>query len=377
MTPFSVVAPQRILFGRGEARKAAEVAASLGRRVVLVQGRDNERTDWLRHDLAARDLGPVTLSCPREPTLEMVAQALDLARGADVIVACGGGAVIDFGKALAGLLPQPGPPLDYLEIVGTGRRFEAEPLPFVAIATTSGTGAEATKNAVIDVPLHRRKVSLRDDRMMARVAIVDPALTDGCPHGVTLASGLDALTQCIEPYLTHRANAFTDALAAAAIPRGIAALRRLMDGEEVEARDQMAWVSLAGGLCLANAGLGAVHGFAGVIGGLSGAAHGAICGTLLPHVLRANAAALAEGSESAARIARVRAWLAAAFGNADGIDALEAWSHAAGLPRLSALGVRVEDHPAIVEGAQGASSMKANPVALLPETLHDILRAAG
>lgn len=377
MTPFSVVAPPRILFGRGEAGKAAEAAAALGRRALLVRGRDTERSGWLDRDLAARELGPLTLSCPREPTLEMIEQALDLARGADIVVACGGGAAIDFGKALAAILPQPGPVRDYLEIVGTGRKLERTPLPFIALPTTSGTGAEATKNAVVDVTGECRKVSLRDDRMMARVAIVDPALTEGCPHAVTLASGLDALTQVIEPYLSHRANAFTDALAAAAIPRGIAALRRLMDGEDAEARDQMAWVSLAGGLCLANAGLGAVHGFAGVIGGLTGAAHGAICGALLPHVLRANASALAEGSEAAARIARVRAWLAAAFGNADGIDALEAWSHAAGLPRLSALGLRAEDHGTIVEGAQGASSMKANPVALLPETLEGILRAAG
>ena len=213
--------------------------------------------------------------------------------------------------------------------------------------------------------------------MLARVAIVDPALTDGCPWDVTLASGLDALTQVIEPYLSTRANPATDALARAAIPLGAAALVRLMTGEDGQARDAMAWVSLAGGIALANAGLGAVHALAGVIGGMTGAAHGAICGTLLPFVLQANARALPPGHPTAPRFAEVEAMLSAAFGPGLGSMALHKWSRKAGLPGLRALGLRPDDHASIAVAAVNASSMKGNPVALNQADLCAVLAAAS
>lgn len=359
---FAVLQPPRILFGRGQAAQAVPAVAAMGRRAFLVHGRDISRAAWLAHGLRCEGLVVVTFACDREPTLPMLEAAVAAAWGADVVVGIGGGAAIDLGKAVAALAPAPGGALDHLEVVGRGLPLVADPLPFVALPTTAGTGAEVTKNAVIDVPDHRRKVSLRDDRMIARLAIVDPGLTDFCPRGVTLASGLDALVQVIEPYLCTRANAYTDALCRPAIPQAVAALRRLMQGDDAGARDAIAWVSLCGGLALANAGLGAVHGLAGVIGGMTGAAHGAICGALLPHVLRANAAA--------PRMAEVLA----ALGD---LDAFEAWMHDAGLPRLSALGVRAVDHAAIAEAALAASSMKANPVPLSTEDLTAILRAAG
>ncbi len=304
-----------------------------------------------------------------------------LARGRafapDCVIGLGGGAVLDLAKALAALIPAPGDAMDHLEVVGHGLPLVAAPLPFIAMPTTSGTGAEATKNAVIDVPEYRRKVSLRDDQMMARVAIVDPALTDGCPWPVTLASGLDALTQVIEPYVCTRANPTTDALARPAIAAGIAALMRLADTDDTTARDQMAWVSFAGGVCLANAGLGAVHGLAGVIGGMTGAAHGAICGTLLPFVLQANRHAVSAESPAGARLAEVDALLAAAFGTgASGALALHHWSRAQGLPGLHALGLRAQDHAAVAQASLGASSMRANPVALSAGVLTAILHAA-
>jgi alcohol dehydrogenase class IV len=359
---FSILQPGKILFGRGQAAEAAGIAASFGRGVALVHGRDAGRAEWLRQDLRQAGMAVRAISCGQEPTLAMLEAAVEAARGVDLVISLGGGAAVDLGKAVAALVPAPGGAMDHLEVVGKGLPLSAPPLPFVAVPTTAGTGAEVTKNAVIDVPAHRRKVSLRDDRMIARVAIVDPALTDNAPRGVTLVSGLDALVQVVEPWLCTRANAYTDSLCRPAMAEGIAALRALMAGEDPKARDAMAWVSLCGGLALANSGLGAVHGLAGVIGGMTGAAHGAICGALLPHILRANAAA--------PRMAEVLRALGP-------VDALEDWIHGAGLPRLSALGLNPADHRAVAEAALSASSMKANPVPLDARDLEAILGAAG
>jgi alcohol dehydrogenase class IV len=371
--PFTILQPKRIRFGRGQVQAAVPEIAALGQRIFLVHGRDGSRAEWLAQALKAEGVGVHPHACASEPTLPMLEDALAAARGAACVVSLGGGATIDLGKAVAALLPATGTPLDYLEVIGRGQRIEADPLPFVAIPTTAGTGAEVTKNAVIDVPDHRRKVSLRDDRMIADVAIIDPALTDRCPRGVTLASGLDAVTQVIEPYLCTRANPYTDALCRAAIPQGLAALRRLMEAEDAGARDDMAWVSLSGGLALANSGLGAVHGLAGVIGGMTGAAHGAVCGTLLPHVLRANRAAVADAS----RFVEVVRWISAVFATGDAVDSLERWMHEAGLPRLSAQGLHARDHQAVAEAAAVSSSMKANPAPLSAADLVAVLTAAG
>lgn len=376
--PFAIRQPRRIRFGRGEAAAAVAEIAAIGRRLLVVHGRDPARADWLIRALAGQGVAVVGHSCPAEPDLPMLEAALAAARAARVegVVSLGGGAAIDLGKAVAALTPAPGDPLDHLEVVGRGRPLAADPLPFVAIPTTAGTGAEVTANAVIGVPEHRRKVSLRDDRMIAALAVVDPALTDHCPHAVTLAAGLDAITQLIEPYLCTRANPYTDALCRAAIPGALAALRRLMAAEDEASRDRLAWASLAGGLALANAGLGAVHGLAGVIGGMTGAAHGAICGALLPHVLRANRAALAPDSPQLARFDEVAGWLAASFGGPDGAAALEAWMYGAGLPRLSRLGLAPADHAAVAAAAAQSSSMRANPAPLGPAALVAILQGA-
>jgi alcohol dehydrogenase class IV len=251
----------------------------------------------------------------------------------------------------------------------------------VALPTTAGTGAEVTRNAVISVKEHARKVSLRDARMLPRLAIVDPALTDGCPRAITLASGLDAITQVIEPYVCTRANPLTDALCRDASPRGLSALIRLMQAEDAHARDEIAWVSLCGGLALANAGLGAVHGLAGPLGGLTGAAHGAICGVLLPHVLIANRAAVTDPA-LAARLDEVGRWIAAAFDRTDGALApaaahLADWGRASGLPGLTALGVDAAAMAAAAEAAATSSSMKANPASLSAEVLLSVMRAAA
>jgi alcohol dehydrogenase class IV len=376
LTPFAVTAPARILFGRGEAQKAPGLIRAFGPRGLVVHGSNGRRAAWLTDALGP---GTLAIACKGEPTLSDLMTALGPAQDwrPDWVAAIGGGAALDLGKALAALVPAPDDPLEHLELVGKGRPLVANPLPFIALPTTAGTGAEATRNAVIGVVEHGRKVSLRDDRMVARLAIVDPALTDLCPHAVTLASGLDAVTQVIEPYVSIKATPYTDALARPAIATGLQALRALMAGENPEARDRMAWVSLCGGLALSNAGLGAVHGLAGVIGGMTGAAHGAICGTLLGPVLAANRAAAAGPARN--RLDDVCSVLAETLGcdAAKAPQVLQDWARAEGLPGLFAMGVTPALHAEIVRASLSASSMKGNPVILSEEALTAVLDSAA
>lgn len=364
----------RMIFGRGTAGQAAGEVVKFGQRVLLVHGASIVRSAWLRQDLVGKMAEVTGFCCPREPDLELLDAAVTVARNSrvEVVVAIGGGAVIDLGKAVAALSVVSGAPLDYLEVVGNGRKLERQPLPFVAIPTTSGTGAEVTKNAVIGVPSHCRKVSLRDSRMLADLALIDPGLTDSSPRAVTLASGLDAITQVIEPYICTRASPMTDALCRDAIPRGLKALARLMVQEDKASRDDMAVVSLFGGMALANSGLGAVHGLAGVIGGMAPAPHGAICGALLPHVLAVN------GSEPSAASERIREVQNLICDTLDltSPSGFDGWIRAQGLPGLSAMGIAESDYHSISEAACMSSSMAANPRDLSCVDLCKVLRAA-
>ncbi|WP_142503130.1 iron-containing alcohol dehydrogenase [Klebsiella sp. 2680] len=379
LTTFNLLTPGNIRFGRGLACSAASWLAGRSAQILLVHGASLQRAQPLLDELHTCQLNVTTLAIAHEPCLQDIEQGVRLARekGIGAVVSLGGGAVIDAGKAIAALVPVQGPAIDYLEVVGNGRELEADPLPFVAIPTTAGTGAEVTKNAVINVPGQQRKVSLRDDRMLPDLAIVDPSLTDNAPRAVTLASGLDALTQVIEPWLCARANPFTDALCRDAIPRGIKALRTLMEKECPDSRDEMAWVSLCGGLALANAGLGAIHGLAGPLGGLSHAAHGALCGSLLPFGLALNEAQISD-EKVRQRFADVRQWLAAGLGvEPDSAwQSLREWSQRAGLGNLRKLGVPHEALEPAALAACGSSSMKANPVMLTSEQLLEMLEAA-
>ncbi|WP_306152862.1 iron-containing alcohol dehydrogenase [Roseovarius sp. MMSF_3281] len=377
---FSFQTAGEIRFGRGVAAEAIPRALGFGARVLLVHGATVARAGWLSEALQAAGAEVAGFACGREPDVALIEAGVKAARdhGAQVVVSLGGGAVIDAGKAIAGLVPATRPMLDHLEVVGQGLPLEADPLPFIALPSTAGTGAEVTKNAVIGVPEAGRKVSLRNARMLPDLALVDPGLTDGLPRSVTLASGLDAVTQVIEPYVSSKANRMTDALCRAAIAPGLRALRRLLDeGEDKAARDDLAWCSLSGGLALANAGLGAVHGLAGPIGGVSPAPHGAVCGRLLPFVLEENAQR-AEG-ETAARLGEVRGWIAEALGGEpdEAPATLEAWARAAGLPGLQAMGLEPAQFEGVAEAAVGSSSMKGNPVALDVACLQGILQRAG
>jgi hypothetical protein len=292
LAAFYFATATEIRFGRGEGRRAVLDLAGLGQRVLLVHGASAARADWLRDALIAQGCAVASYAVAAEPDVAMVAVGLETARAASAqaVIAIGGGAVIDAGKAIAALVPATRPMQDHLEVIGQGLPLDEKPLPFAALPTTAGTGAEVTRNAVIAVPDALRKVSLRDARMLPCLAVIDPSLTDDCTRAVTLASGLDAITQVIEPYLCSRANPMTDALCFPVITSGLRALMTLMEREDTDARDAMAWTSLCGGLALANSGLGVVHGLAGPLGGLSGASHGAICGALLPHGLAMNAA---------------------------------------------------------------------------------------
>lgn len=349
-------------------------------RVLLVRGRSVAWIDALRNELRALGVDVVEVFSSGEPTVQALDVGLKAGRKlrADAVLAVGGGAVIDLGKAIAALLPGGGAVMDHLEGVGGAQPLTAAPLPMIAIPTTSGTGAEVTKNAVITVPEAGRKVSLRDPRMLPDIALVDPALTDHTPRAQTLASGLDALTQVIEPYVSRRANPLTDALCRAAIPKGAQALARLAEAECTEARDDMAFVSLAGGLALANAGLGAVHGLAGVLGGRLGAPHGLICGRLLGPVMVANASAIEDAGGALDRFQEVAGWVAQGFDQApDGIfvrlpDLLDDWQ----VQRLSHWRTPQTDLAQIAEEAAGASSMKANPCVLPASDLVRIIQQA-
>ncbi len=379
---FSFTSPQTIYFGRGQSAQTAGLAAGFGPSVLLVRGSSAPRAKWLVEALKNESLIVASLGCTGEPSLPALQMALDTLRGSppDVIVALGGGSVIDFAKALAALICCEGAPENYLEVVGTGRALDHAPVPMIALPTTAGTGAEVTRNAVISIPDLGLKVSLRDARMVPKIAIVDSGLMQGAPKKITLAAGLDALTQVIEPYLSVKANPMSDALCAAAIPVGMQALRSVVENDAPEAWDQMAWVSTCGGLALANAGLGAVHGFAGVIGGRTDAPHGEICGALLPTVLLSHINHAEPQTELHTRLHWVLDLLDSEFGGGragGGIAALAQWSTQHGLRGLAELGLKEEDHPAVAEASSRASSMKGNPFALSQADLIDILRAAS
>ncbi|UOA34201.1 Long-chain-alcohol dehydrogenase 1 (plasmid) [Sulfitobacter sp. DSM 110093] len=374
LAPFGFATAGHIRFGRGVAAEAVTAAGRYGRQVLLLRGSSVAWVDDLARALTATGCNVTQVRRSGEPSVEDVRAAVLAGRGADVVLGVGGGAVIDLAKAAAALIPSDCDVMEHLEVVGAGKPLKADPLPMIAIPTTSGTGAEVTKNAVISVPESARKVSLRDDRMLPRLALVDPALTDGAPRGVTLGSGLDALVQVIEPYLSSKANPLSDALCRAAIPQGIAALKRLAAGEDPVARDAMAYISLSGGLALANAGLGAVHGLAGVIGGQFGAPHGVICGRLLGPVLAANSDMLG----SSARFSEVQTWLAEGFdlpetGTFNALaDLLDEWE----VDRLNRWISQDADLSKTAREAATSSSMRANPCDLSQDVLEACIRAA-
>jgi len=383
VSPFEFATATEIVFGRGSSDGLASRVAPLGRCALVVTGSDSSRSA-VGERLSRAGIRCAAFRITREPTTDDVGAGLAVAReaGADVMVAVGGGSVLDGAKAIAALLANGGEPLDYLEVIGAGRRIEKPSVPLVAVPTTSGTGSEVTRNAVLASPEHRVKVSLRSVRMLPRLALLDPVLTVSVPPRVTASTGLDALTQVLEPFVSARANPMTDALCRDALSRAARSLRRAYDdGRDLDAREDMALVSLYGGMALANAGLGAVHGFAGPLGGMLGAPHGELCAGLLPEVMTANIRALrarAKGSpvlDRYAEVARVLTGRPAAAPE-DGIAWVAELREALRVPRLAGQGLTREEVARAVDKARKASSMRANPIELTEDELCAVLEDA-
>jgi len=356
----------------------------MGRRVCLVTGRVAERAAPLAAALDKKGLQIVTFRVPGEPTTRTVREGADIARRADcdLVMGMGGGSVVDTGKAIAALLTNSGDLLDYLEVIGRGKPLRKASAPFIAVPTTAGTGAEVTRNAVIGSPKYRVKVSMRSPLMLPRLAVVDPLLTLSAPPSLTAFTGLDALTQLIEAFVSKRANPITDGICREGIKRAGRSLRKVFrDGNDVTAREEMSLASLLGGLALANAGLGAVHGFAGPLGGMFSAPHGAICGRLLPPVMAANIDALKRREPHAVtlgrydKVAQILTEQPTARAT-DGVSWMEDLCAELGTPPLRSFSIKQSHFSDIVAKARNASSMHGNPVLLTDAELLHILEKA-
>jgi alcohol dehydrogenase class IV len=382
--PFEFATAARIVFGPGSSEKIAAEAKNLGRRALVVTGKNVQRAKPCLADLAAGGFPTAIFSVAGEPDIAAVEAGASLAKSAncDCVIGFGGGSVIDAAKAIAAMMTNDGELLDYLEIVGRGKTLAVPSAPFIAVPTTAGTGAEVTRNAVLASPAHKVKVSLRSPHLLPRLAIIDPELTYDLPPALTATTGLDALTQLIEPYVCLRANPMTDGFCEQGIVRAARSLREaVFNSQSKAAREDMALASLLGGLALANAGLGAVHGFAGPVGGMFPAPHGAVCAALLPHVMAANLRALRERSPDSPALNRYAKVAALLTGNAnataeDGVKWVQNLVAELPIQKLGAYGIREEHVADIVPKAANASSMKANPIVLTPEELAQTLRLA-
>lgn len=360
MNRFEFATAQRIVFGRGVVSELEALCSEWGSKVLLVTGSDSNRFAVLPKAMRFAVAG--------EPKISDVERGAALAKTAEVVVAIGGGSVIDAGKAIAAMATQPGDLMRYIEVIGEGKALDAAPLPFIAVPTTAGTGAEATRNAVIASEAHRVKASLRHVSMLPRVALIDPELARGVPPAVTAASGMDALTQCLEAFVCSRAQPMTDALCVDGIQRAVRSLEKVFhDGNDLDAREDMALCALYSGVALANAGLGAVHGFAAPIGGMFHAPHGAVCAALLAPVWAANAKRVVNRE----KFDRVDELL-----GGDAISWLRGMTERLGIPKLHTWGMQESDLDEIARKAAAASSMKANPVMLGHDELVGVLREA-
>jgi alcohol dehydrogenase class IV len=381
---FEFATATRIVFGPGVSREAGAIAKELGHRALVVTGKHASRANGLLAALREQGLSAITFSVAGEPEVETIQSGVALAKAeqCDLVLGMGGGSALDAGKAIAAMVTNPGELLDYLEVIGRGKTLSRPSAPFIAVPTTAGTGSEATRNAVLASPEHRVKVSLRSPSMLPRVALVDPELTYDLPPAVTASTGLDALTQLIEPYVSSRANPVTDALCVEGIRRAARSLQvAWKQGRDAAAREDMSVASLFGGLALANAGLGAVHGFAGPIGGMFPAPHGAVCAALLPYVMAANWRALRERAPTNPALRRYDevARLLTGDEHATAIMGIEWVGKLVAdlqIPRLGTYGLRPEHTADLVDKASHSSSMKANPLVLTKEELSRVVEQA-
>ncbi|KAA5596243.1 iron-containing alcohol dehydrogenase [Blastochloris sulfoviridis] len=392
IAPFAIAALPRIEFGAGAVQKLPDLAARFGARLLLVTGAGSfaasPHAGALFQALRQRGLSWQTVEVAGEPSPELVDGAVRAVHGTGikVVVGIGGGSVLDAAKAIAGLIAPGNSVMDHLEGVGADKPYRGPATPFIAVPTTAGTGSEATKNAVLSrIGADGFKKSFRDDALIARVAIVDPDLLATCPPALVAANGMDALTQLLESYVSARANPLTDALALS----GLAAVRdALLDWYDrgaaaVEARAGMAYAALVSGICLAQTGLGSVHGLASPLGALFPIPHGVVCGTLVAAATQVNIEAMTARDPQNPALAKYAA-AGRLLANAEGASAeaartalvatLADWTQRLALPRLSALGVVADDVARIVAGSRG-SSMKTNPVMLTDDEIARVVAA--
>jgi len=383
-TRFEFATAKWIIFGEGSAEKIADNALNLGNKPLIVTGKNQNRCKFLLDDFSKRHVKCEIFSVKGEPTTGVVTECLNLSKRnkIDVIIGIGGGSAIDAGKAVSALITNSGDLFDYLEVIGRGKPIKNPTIPFIAVPTTAGTGTEVTKNAVIKSDEHSVKVSLRSPFMLPDIAILDPVLTYSMPKEVTASTGLDAFTQVIEPYVSIKANMLTDAICKEGIKRISRSLLKAFNNPlDKKAREDMCIGSLFGGIALANAKLGAVHGFAGPMGGMIDAAHGVICGILLPYVIKANIKALEERkptSEVFKKYEKV-AKIVTKKDNAKPKDLVQ-WTdelyEKLNMPHLSEVDLKEEQIDELIEKAKISNSMKGNPIVLTDEELKGIIKDA-
>jgi alcohol dehydrogenase class IV len=381
---FDFSTSSRIIFGSGESKNIGRYISTFGKKAFIVKGGSSNYGYGFFKLIDSCCEKTTYFSVKNEPNTELINSAVQLARSnhCDFVIGFGGGSVIDTGKAVAALLSNEGDLLDYLEVVGKGLPLRNLAKPYIAIPTTAGTGSEVTRNAVIDVPEKKVKVSMRNAYMLPAIALIDPELTLNLPPEITASTGMDAFVQVVEPYICNSPNVMVDMFCRDAIPRAAKYLpKAFLNGSDLEARQNMSWVSLMGGLSLANGKLGAVHGFAGPMGGMFHAPHGALCAALLPAVFEINYKSIIRNNSSNPLIKRfdeIAMWITGSPKATvyDAISKLIELSHYFKLKTLCELGITKEDFPEIVEKAKNASSMKGNPVALEDAELRDILEKA-
>jgi alcohol dehydrogenase class IV len=378
---FEFISPTRIIFGKGSFRKCGVLARELGNNALVITGSGKVSVDGLRNLLRAEGIKWTEYRVKDEPNIGIILDGIRIAKDAkcDHVICLGGGSVMDAGKAIAAMMTNPGNLMDYLEVVGKGNSVNIQGLPVINIPTTAGTGSEITRNSVILVPEGKVKVSMRGKGMVAAIALIDPELTYSLSPETTATTGMDALTQVIEAYMSNSANPISDAYAIEGIRRGAeSVLKAFQHGRDEEARENMVLTALFSGIALSQAGLGAVHGFAGVIGGLTDAPHGAICACLLSSVLRANFEEInkkIDDNDSLIRFSKISQILTgtSAASPQSAIQWIRDLCKKLEIKGLSSLGVKMEDFDSIVQKAVVSSSMKKNPVILSEDALHRIL----
>jgi alcohol dehydrogenase len=388
---FSISVLPKIEFGSGVLAKVPSLTASFGKRVLLVTGgqslRASRHWETLLQGLRSQGLEWEEMQVQSEPSPQLVDDAVRQFKDAaiDVVIGIGGGSVLDGAKAIAGLLEPGNSVLDHLEGVGPELPYRGPATPFIAVPTTAGTGAEATRNSVLSVHgAAGYKKSFRDEKLVPRYAVVDPDLLETCPPQLIAANGMDALTQLLESFVSKRSNAFTDALAIS----GMTAVRDSLvtwfqgEGDLTQARSRMAYAAMLSGITLAQVGLGSVHGLASPLGAFFPIPHGVVCGVLVAEATRMNIDAM-EAREPGnlalrkyaqiGRIFRQRTHLEEIGARVFLVHTLTEWTKQLQLPRLSAYGVTEASLDHVVAHCRG-SSMQTNPIVLSDAEVKAVLQ---